>query len=192
MTLLSRYDGIEPYAVRTAIYFADKLIQGSYFNQADREDIVQELILHYLLKAKKYDKSRGSEGTFIFECMRGKARNLLDEKKALKRSGGMEITFSDLIRDEDDNLEDLFSLISSDSDVTSPFDDYQNKELSYLLARVKKHLSDEEIKVCNLLEKTNPYQICLEMGISRRKFDKILERIKRQFPRLSLDDYLKK
>jgi DNA-directed RNA polymerase specialized sigma24 family protein len=81
MSLLSRYDGIEPYAVRTAIYFADKLIQGSYFNQADREDIVQELILHYLLKAKEYDKSRSAVGTFIFECMQNYAISLLRIKK---------------------------------------------------------------------------------------------------------------
>ena len=73
-----KYTGIYQHAIETACFLSFKMTRSKWFNDYEREDIEQELILEYLIKISKYDDDRGSPNTFINAVMVNKARNMLD------------------------------------------------------------------------------------------------------------------
>ncbi len=97
--------------------------------------------------------------------------------------------FSEFIKNDDDND---FILSFVDNKNLSSFDMYYNSEINFILEQAISKLSKEDAEICRMLKVISIRETCKQKNISVRKFYKILERIKLEFIRLSLGDYLRK
>ncbi|MFV0626623.1 MAG: RNA polymerase sigma factor [Alphaproteobacteria bacterium] len=155
------YEGIEAHAVNTACVLAYKMCYSSWFNNYEREDIKQELIIEYLIKIKGYDETKGERKTYINAIMVNKARDMLRSRKAKKRG---------------QNCEVLMEFESDFYDEKNLVEAFENK---YDVAKIMGFLNVDEKALCLcLMQDMSINETIKKCNIGKSKFYRILKRIR--------------
>lgn len=79
------------------------------------EDMIQELVLHAVLREKYFDPSLSSRSTFMFTCMKQKLVDLFKYRTNLKRNNGL-MTYSLDYQLDEESLS-IHEILPSDVDV---------------------------------------------------------------------------
>ena len=157
--------------------------KAKQFAEADRDDIEQELALQLWRQHPKYDAARSSPQTFATRVVGSKAANLAAARKAAKRSAPLEPLSKrgETIPGEVGDPSDFRAASRRDSD---------DLALKHDVARLVAKLPADLQALCVALAAGTVSDAAKELGISRPGLYDRLERLRAQFERPELRQYL--
>lgn len=191
MTKASRNDhALNDYARTLIRVKAKQLIRRPGFSRSDQGDIEQDLFLHVLSKFRQYDPNRSSLNTFVDRIVNSAAAMLVRERSRNKRSPGGNVEIQSLevkIEHSTGSSKPLWASIS-DADLQrrtgrAPLSDAELYELVEGVASAIAGLPPELQQVCQSLLERNRSETERELGLSRRKYDAAIARIREHFAR---------
>lgn len=100
---------LDPYVVRQASLRASLLVSSTRFRSADRDDLIQEIVLDFIRRAPRFDPSRGDWHGFI----RGVTRNYATVLVMRERRRAPELPTEDLLTRQDASTADFLDLIDA-------------------------------------------------------------------------------
>ena len=170
------------YAQTSIRVKARQLCRRADFDQSEREDIEQELWLHLLTQAKRFDPERSSLRTFIDRMVNSAAALLVRHREYESRADGFHLQSLDaFVPAEGGQPKSLRSSLTPEDGArrtfTSPpqsdLDVIENHEALYAaLATMPEPLR----ALCRrLMEGASPTALARELGISRRRVRRLVD-----------------
>lgn len=181
-------------AIRMARHKARQLAARSEFSPADREDLAQELLLHVIRRAPKFDPSKGSIQAFIATLIARRAASLLRREMAAKRDAHQCCSLNMLIRADDGTRVELASTITEDAPDPRLFKRSRHSqhrvEMASDIATVLSRLPDDMRQLCERLKRESLSAAARSMGIPRSTLATRLSKLRKTFAAAGLDEYL--
>lgn len=159
-------------------------------NREDLDDLLQECLIHWLDKKRKYDPAKQAAiKTFMNEVINNKLMDILRSQMSLKKKlSYMTIPIDEILDDDDQMSSGLFA--EDDQQLRK----FMNSDLDRLLASAFEKLSRKQRKMCRLIT---------DDGLSFREIGRVLNmskgavydeimRIRQVFREEGLNDYLEK
>jgi RNA polymerase sigma factor (sigma-70 family) len=146
------------------------------FTESDVDDLMQKLWLHLLEREHLYDPSRSSFATFADRVIRNKIRDILRARYASRRDPQREaFSLDERIRDAEGISTPIHETISKKDPGVTEFVEY-NVDMLWIKAK----LSPDAASVMEARLSGLTYtEIAVDLGLSRRKVDKLVKAIKR-------------
>ena len=188
-----RNDIVTEYARTLIRVKAKQLARRPGFCRSDEEDVEQDLVLHLLSQAQHFDPQRGALNTFIARVVNSGVAMLVRDRTRIKRRPEDDVevrSLEDKVEQPDGlpaalwmliSLEDLERRIGSKS-----MTDSELFELTDEIATVVASLPEELQEICASLQHRNRRETESELGLTRRKFDAAIARIREHFSKSGL------
>jgi DNA-directed RNA polymerase specialized sigma24 family protein len=169
---------------------ARQLVRRPGFSRSDQGSIENELFLRVLAKVKQYDPKRSSPNTFVDRIVNSAAAMLVREQNRHKRSpcGNVEVFSLEMkIEHSTGSSKPLWASISN-ADLQrrigrASLSDAELYELVEGVASAIAGLPPELQQVCESLLERNRSETESELGLSRRRLDAAMARIREHFAR---------
>ena len=172
---------------------ARRIARHAGFRRSDRPDLEQELALHVLKQARRYDARRASVNTFIDRVVNSAVAMILRERSRLKRGAGIRVLSVDeaLFRDEEGrrSLGDL--LDERDGRRRRGADAPSERERADLAADTEAAIADMPSlhqEIARRLVDATETAIARELGISRRQVRNAVDAIRQRFDEVGLSE----
>jgi len=181
---------IDPTLLQAAHPFvlgkARRLSRRRGFNRSDREDIEQELRLHLIQQAAKFDPTITTWEKFVSFILDKRGISLLRQQTAEKRSPlREECSLNDSVRDADGRIVDRHQTTPEASrDFRVLMDLHADLEV------LRQRISDEAWLVARGLGEGNLASIAREQGWSRATADRHMRELRQACEDLGLREYL--
>lgn len=188
-----RNDIVTEYARTLIRVKAKQLARRPGFCRSDEEDVEQDLVLHLLSQAQHFDPKRGALNTFIARVVNSGVAMLVRDRTRIKRRPDDDVEVQSLEDKVEQphgppaplwmviSLEDLERRIGSKS-----LTDAEVFELADQIASVMASLPEELRDICESLQHRNRSETECELGLSRRKFNQAMTRIREHFSKSGL------
>jgi len=170
---------------------ARQLCLRSPFTPSDRNDIEQELALDLMLRAAKFNSTKGRWNTFFSRVVRNKISHLIEARLAKGRDYRLEVCSANevVVNDAGEMVERLCVL--EDTGKTPSYEDKAH-DLALDLACVINALPEHLQSLCLALRQdTNLAEIARNRGISRDALYPLLKEIRGHFTAAGLQTYLR-
>lgn len=172
---------------------ARQLVRRPGFTASDQEDIEQDLALHLLKQANRFDSDRSSINTFISQVVNSGAAMMVRKQKRIKRNGGEGIEIksldSTMIQFEGQPTPLGASISSADNYRRLgrfPLSEAEQFDVAHDIASAFADLPGELQSVCHSLSQRNHQQTRKHLDMSRRAFEAALLQIREHFSNLEL------
>jgi RNA polymerase sigma factor (sigma-70 family) len=182
------------YAQTSIRVKARQLSRRKDFGASSREDIEQDLWLHLLTHAAKFDGDRSSLNTFIDRMVNSGAAILVRSREREMRADGFHAQSLDANRSGGDSSQrSLRSTLSSTDGArrigNDPLSDLAQLEDQEALTVAFNKMPPEVRRVCQrLMEGAKPWPLATELGISRRQVSNLLAEAKRYLEEAGFGD----
>lgn len=181
-------------AIRMARHKARQLAARTEFSPADREDLAQELLLHVIRRAPKFDPSKGSVQAFIATLIARRAASLLRRETAAKRDAHQCCSLNMLVRADDGTRVELASTITEDAPDPRLFKRSrhpQNRvEMASDVATVLSRLPADMRALCERLKRQSLSAAARALGVPRSTLATRLAKLRKTFAAAGLAEYL--
>lgn len=172
---------------------ARQVVRNPGFSPSDEPDVEQDLVVHLLSQAHRFDPTRASLNTFIARVVNSGVAMLLRKQGRAKRNPANEVelqSLSELVPQPDGYPEPLARLISRrDLERRTGGDSLTESQLFELaedVARVLPTLPAELQNVCRSLLTRNQSKTGAQLGISRRGLRAAMSAIREHFEKSDL------
>ena len=184
--------GIDTYSVRLIHIKVNQLIGKYGFNEADRDDLEQDLSIDLIQRMQHYDTSKSKTTTFAARVVKHRIATLVESRKAQCRDWRLKTSLNSPIELDGDECE-VLDLVSSEGTVKrhsqEPLE-FQNTDLRLDLTDAIQKLSPELQDLCLLLKTHTISEIVKQTGIPRSTIYCRLRDIREVFEKIGFDDYL--
>ena len=182
------------YARRLITIKAKQLIRKSGFRDADRDDLEQELVLHLLKQADRFDPRRAGIRTFIDRVVDARVAEILRHRHRQKRAPGYTAQSLDANAADDLAGGSFISESITEADQRrrlgqSSCEAQEHQDNTMDVADAVAQLSPELRALCQHLMGGTSASVARDLGISRRQVRKGVERIREHFESLDLGDF---
>ena len=199
MEFANRYDGINDYASRLIKYKAKSLAGNHGYIGADVQDLEQELMIDLLRRLPKYDPKLGRLTTFIIHVVNKKTATLIARQYAGKRDIRFcAFSLNEELEDQDGNATERMDTFNQDYYLKRTGRQTRSKaeqlELSMDIRRAAENLPTPRLRdICHrFFQGQRVVEMAQEMGIPRSTLYEAIYRIRREFERSGLREYLEK
>lgn len=184
---------LSEYARGLIRYKARQLSRKPTFNRSDEEDIEQDLTVHLLSQAHRFDPKRASANTFAARVVESAVKMMLRNRRRKKRAAGFSAQSIDCAGSRPPDDAGSLREVLSDADGrrrtgTTAGDPEQVERLAAVLDAYQS-LPPELQDVCRRLIDSPAASIARELGISRRQVRNTIERIRSYFESTGLGDF---
>lgn len=146
----------------------------------EREDLLQECLVHWHFKRKTYDHMRGSAKAYLRQVVKNKLVSILRRELAARRGA------SSLLVSLDELISEAETLVEEAQSLEIPID------VSIDVRLVTEGLTPFQKQVCLLLGEGYPVaEAARSLNKPRRTVRQEIEKIRRIFSEKGLEDYLR-
>jgi RNA polymerase sigma factor (sigma-70 family) len=189
----TRHEVYSDYARSLIRQKARQLSRRGDFSRSDEEDIAQELTLHLLSQAERFDASRASLKTFVTHVVNSCVAMILRERWRQKRVPkndaeiqSLEVTVD--VRDEPPVA--LWDVISpADVERRTGGRSRSNSDVhdeAEAVAQVLRGLPDEDLDICERLKVGSQSSVARDLDISRQKLRRLISNMREHFEQAGL------
>ena len=182
------------YAAYLIHYKVGRLIGILGYSWDDRDDLEQELMLHFLQRWPTFDPERGTFKTFCDHILNNCICQIIERKKTQKAGfGKWTLSLDERIRTRGKGTIRRIDAISNKAQMLCPdtqSSELQQSELKIDVERVISRLSPELQELCSHLSTKNVTQISQESGVPRHVLYKSIRKLRRIFEEAGLKNYL--
>lgn len=165
---------------------AHRLCRRRGFGPSDLPCVQQELWLHLVVQADRFDPSSGDWECWASVILDRRCISMWRERNADKRSPAREeCSLDEPVLDADGRV-----VARHETTPEAAHDPARRRDLERDVAQVMAGLSDEERAVALGLAFGTPNSVGPEVGVSRREMAKKIERLREIFRDAGLDQYL--
>lgn len=172
---------------------AKQLVRQPGFKRSEQRDIEQDLMVHLLAQADRFDPTRSSIDTFVDRVVDSGAGMLVRARKRLKRcpEEGIEIkSLAVVVEQVDEPPAALASLISAEDQErrmgTRGLSDFEAFELADSVAIANAAMPPRLQAICRSLMKGNRTQTARELNLSRHDLESAIAEIRERFTQAGL------
>jgi len=181
------------YAEFVIKHKACQLARRADFSRSDEEDLAQDMRLHLLRRAHRFDPTRSSYTTFVARVIDSWIATMLRDRRRRKRAAGLEAQSLEGTRVVDDGASaSLRDVLHSEQvlgrTAIGPDDEAARRELIAVVARIVGSMPPPLPDICMRLSHQSHAAIRRELGLSRRQFDGAMARIRKSFGDTGLAD----
>lgn len=181
-----------PYVQTLLRVKARQVTRRAEFRGTDPRDIEQDLLIHVLQQAGKYDPSRSCVNTFISRVVDSAIAMMIRSRKRLKRAGERHTVSLDSPVEGEPGRTSMTELVD-ESDLRrryggAPLADLERADLAGDVSEVLASLPADLQRVVELLGELSHAAIARELGISRRQVRKAIRSIREHFEAAGLAD----
>ena len=159
MPAFATASGVDPYVIRQASLCASHLVRRGRFTVDDWDDLRQDLILDYLERLPRFDRTRGDLRGFMFGVVRHRAAKIAVQQRRRAQLGD--------------------ALLANGNSLCRPHSvDYDLRmDVQATVARLPEHLK----VVALMLTDWSPSQVARFTGKSRSRIYQLIREIRRAF-----------
>ena len=185
----------DPSVARSIHFAAKRLTYQDGWTSADLPDLEQELHIHLWKSSGRFNPDRGSWRTFASRVVGNKARTMLRDSKAVKRSiSRLSQSLNEEVDDEEGDAVELQDVLDLEQYLAMTRGPTRTEpELVALkcdIDRVLATLSPEERVVCQLTASMAKDEVAQALGLHRATLHRIVQRLRQAFQAAGLEEYL--
>jgi len=187
------YKPLGRYAAKEIKMAATRLVGHEGFTESDCEDIEQDLALDLLRRMPKYDPARSSHEAFVSGILRNSVRMLIAARKASNRDYRRRAcSLNELVPNGEGGNVQFVETLSRDADSRHARSrtEYECADLRIDIAQVLEALPPKLRWLCEELKQKTLSQVSKESGLPRSTLYDDIAKIRAQFNRAGLQDYL--
>ena len=182
------------YAQSVINHKACQLARRTDFSRSDEDDLAQDMRLHLLRRAHRFDPARSSYNTFVARVIDSWIATMLRDRWRRKRAAGLEAQSLEATSATQDGAPaSLRDVLHPDQVVgrtaIGPGDEAARRELIAVVARIVGAMPPPLPDICARLPDQSHAAIRGELGLSRRQFDNAMARIRKTFEDAGLADF---
>ena len=189
------YRGIDEYAARIIKCKASQLVGKVGFNESDREDLEQEMVLDLLGRLPKFNRERSRLHTFITRVVDHKVATIIEAREAGKRNYRLcTCSLNDSLGDREGNTTERGESIDQEDYfhrmgwLSSPA--AESRDLAIDVRRVLAGLPRDLRELCKHLQVKSITEVSRETGIPRGTIYDLRRKVRAILEESGLKDYL--
>ena len=190
-----RCQGIDEYAVKIIKYKARQLIGKAGFNEYDREDLEQEMMLDLLQRLPKYNPDRAQRNTFTARVVQHKVATMVEAQKAgLRDYRRCYCSLNDSLEDEEGRSVERLETIDQEDylrrtgRLSNPVSELC--DLAFDIHKMLGKLPPELRDLCKRLHTDTVTEISRDAGIPRGTIYESIKKLRVIFEDAGLKEYL--
>lgn len=196
MAAKNGYTGIDDYAVKVVRHTAHALVRRGRLQEADREDLEQELMLDLLRRLPGFDPARATFRTFVARIVRHRAARFVAVACSTKEGGRRNaVSLHDEIDDGAGETVERWATLDEETGrrrCGGSGDDDATRDLRFDLDEALSDLPREEREICAWLLQHSVTETARGTGMPRGTLWDAMQPIRTRFAAAGLDAYLRR
>jgi RNA polymerase sigma-70 factor, ECF subfamily len=172
---------------------ARQLCRKPGFTRSDEDDLRQELTLHLLRQASRFDPARAAWNTFVARVIDSGVAMILRDRRRKKRAPGFRAKSLEVgvvvVHGHEQDVGAIASAADQHRRIgITPTEELPRQQLSEAVRQAISELPPHLRALCARLSQSPPAVVARELGISRRQVRKLMSQIRQRLQDADLEN----